>query len=100
MLETVQPRRRVLFIGAKDDEHSSLRQILDPAGWEFQAAFTACDGVDALRRNGHAIPVVICNYILPDGDWKRILAALDNCRFASASSSLRGWRMNAFGQRC
>ena len=33
--------------------------------------------MDALRRHGHAIPVVICNYTLPDGDWKRILAALD-----------------------
>jgi len=32
--------------------------------------------MDALRRHSHATPVVICNYILPDGDWKLILAAV------------------------
>ncbi len=77
MLKTVQPRRRVLFIGAEHDEHASLRQILDPAGWEFQAAFTARGGMDALWRSEPAIPVVVCNHTLPDGDWRRILTVVE-----------------------
>jgi DNA-binding NtrC family response regulator len=77
VLKTVQPRRRVLFIGAEYDEHASLRQILDPAGWEFEAAFTARGGMDALWRSDPAIPVVICNHTLLDGDWKRILTAVE-----------------------
>jgi len=75
--KTVRPLRCVLFMSAEEDDHASLRQILEPAGWELQGAFTARTGMDALRDLSHHFPVVICNSILPDGDWERILAATD-----------------------
>ncbi len=98
--KAAQPRRRVLVISAEENEHSSLHRILDPAGWEFQAAITERIGMDALRRDSHDIPVVICNYTLPDGDWKRIWPLRMKYRLGPTWLCLRGWPTNAFGRRC
>ena len=68
----------VLFVGSDACEHSSLRQIFDDSPWEFQGTFTIRDGLDLLRRTHHQIGVVICERVLPDGDWKIVLTELDS----------------------
>jgi len=69
--------RDVLFIGSSTHEHEALRQILTDSPWKLQGAFTAGDGLGLLRTARRDIFVVICEHRLPDGDWKDVLAALD-----------------------
>ena len=68
---------KVLFIGPCAEEHASLRQIFRDSQCELQAASTCRDGLGLLRDTHHGIRVVICDYSLPDGDWKGVLTELN-----------------------
>jgi DNA-binding NtrC family response regulator len=69
--------RCVLFIGPCADEHASLQQIFRDSPWDLQGAFTGRDGLGLLSRT-HGICVVICDHCLPDGDWRGVLAEVNN----------------------
>jgi len=67
----------VLAVSARAEVHDSLRSIFRGSRWDLQGAWTVSDGLKTIRRNPNAIPVVICEQTLPDGDWKLLLTELD-----------------------
>lgn len=71
------PTKAVLLVSAHTGDHNSLESIFRGSPWALQGACTAYDGLKTIRRNHGEIPVVICQHSLPDGDWKFLLAALD-----------------------
>jgi DNA-binding NtrC family response regulator len=71
---TTKTRKTILFIGNDGDAHDSLRTFFRGPGWQLETAPTIRHGIELLR--GADIPVVICEELLPDGDWKRVVAEL------------------------
>ena len=71
-------RGAVLLISSRANDHGSMRVILQGSSLEFEGSFTGCDGLDSVRRNPQRISVVICEQILPDVDWRWVLAKLDD----------------------
>jgi DNA-binding NtrC family response regulator len=71
------PASVVLLVSARTEDHDSLRSIFRDSSWELQEAWTVSEGRRTLRRNHREIPVAICEDVLPDGDWKLLLAGLD-----------------------
>ena len=71
------PASAVLLVSARSENHESLRSIFRGSRWGLQEAWTACEGGKTLSRNHSQIPVVICEDVLPDGDWKQVLTGLD-----------------------
>jgi DNA-binding NtrC family response regulator len=67
----------VLLVNPRNEDHASLQSLFRGSRWKLQGAWTASDGLKAIRRNRYEIPVVICERCLPDGDWKLLLAELD-----------------------
>jgi DNA-binding response OmpR family regulator len=67
-----------LLVSPRVEDHNSLKNIFRGSRWQVQGAWTASDGLKVIHRNHPEIPVVICEHNLPDGDWKLLLAALDN----------------------
>jgi len=67
----------VLFISACADDHASIQKIFGASPWRLQVALTGRDGLGVIRRTPQEIPVVICEDSLPDGDWKWLLAELN-----------------------
>jgi hypothetical protein len=66
----------VLLVSPRIEDHVSLQGILLGSRWKMEGARTACDGLAMIRRNHCEIAVVICEYRLPDGDWRLVLAEL------------------------
>jgi len=67
-----QPKRfRVLSISATPEDHHALRSILNDPLWQITKACTCKDAIARLSRR--RIPVVVCEYNLPDGSWRDIL---------------------------
>lgn len=71
------PPNVVLLVSARAEDRDSLQSIFRGTQWELQVAWTASDGVKELRCHRCELPVVICEDSLPDGDWKRLLAEVD-----------------------
>ena len=72
------PTSAVLLVSARTEDHDSLRGIFHGSKWALQTASTASEGRKVIRRDHRALPVVICQHSLPDGDWKLLLAGLDS----------------------
>ena len=66
----------VLLASPLEEDHSSLRGILRRSRWRLFGTGTYDEALALIRR--HAVPVVICERTLPDGDWKTLLAAMAN----------------------
>jgi DNA-binding response OmpR family regulator len=64
----------VLLVSPLEDDHLSLRRILDHSNWKLLET-RSCGEAKKLLRENHA-PVVICERNLPDGDWKTLLDEL------------------------
>jgi len=68
----------VLLVSPRVEDHNSLKNIFSSSRWHVQGAWTASDGLKMIHRNHSEIPVVICEQRLPDGDWKLLMAAMDD----------------------
>jgi len=65
--------RIVLMVGPDNRAHADLRAMLNLAGCRALTERTVRQSIGLLN----AVSVVICEDILPDGNWKDLLAALD-----------------------
>ena len=66
--------RSALLVSAVDEDHESLGQVFSPQGWILYKARTLEAAVDFLRRT--PVPVVVTERDLPLGNWKDVLAAI------------------------
>ena len=66
---------RVLFITPFLEDETSLRHMFDHPDWVVEKLSTCRDAVAHARDNDTA--VVICEQVLPDGDWRFVLDELD-----------------------
>jgi DNA-binding response OmpR family regulator len=64
-------RCRILSISATPEDYHALRTILTDPLWEITKACTCKEAIARLSRK--RIPVVVCEYDLPDGSWRDIL---------------------------
>lgn len=62
----------------------SLKSIFRGSRWKLEAASTVHEGVQIARRYDCEIPVVICEYRLPDGDWNLMLAEVNRAAVPSS----------------
>jgi DNA-binding response OmpR family regulator len=69
-------RISILAISAMDDDHRSLAEIFRHSNWELRTASALADALRDLDRKPAS--VVLCARELPDGDWKRVLSALNS----------------------
>lgn len=63
----------LLAVASEQDDLMCLRNICAGAGWSLHEAGTVSQALPHLRQ--HAIPVVLCEHKLPDGDWTALLDA-------------------------
>jgi DNA-binding NtrC family response regulator len=63
-----EPGAAILLASPSEDDHISLRRILDGSNWQLVDAFS-CEEARALLLE-REVPVVICESRLPDGNWK------------------------------
>jgi len=70
-------RGGVVLVSPCAEDHASLRKIFRGSPWKLQRAFTLNHGLGVFSRNRDGIFVAICESILPDGDWKLLMAELD-----------------------
>jgi DNA-binding response OmpR family regulator len=68
----------LLAVGSDEEDLFRLRSICGGTGWLLQEAPTLQAAVAHLEQN--AIPVVLCQRQLPDGDWTALLNAADRLR--------------------
>jgi DNA-binding response OmpR family regulator len=66
--------RSALLVSAVEEDHEFLGQVFTQQGWILYKARTLESAVDSLRRN--PVPVVMTERDLPHGDWKDVLAAI------------------------
>jgi len=69
------PRYQLVLISPRFEDHESLRSILRDSPWEMRGTRTGSAGLDMIRRNPGATPVVICEHSIPEG-WRHLLAEL------------------------
>ena len=62
----------VLTIGTSMADYLFLRQLFTQTSWRLHEAYTYREAVTALCKD--RMPVVLCEHVLPDGDWKDILS--------------------------
>ena len=72
--EVPQPRTStmLLTVSACRGNHVFLEQVFCDTNWELREARTYRDALKILCHD--RMPVVICEYCLPDGNWKDILS--------------------------
>jgi two-component system nitrogen regulation response regulator GlnG len=72
-----QPERTVtvLTVGDAADEHVSLRSILTHSNWRLFEAASCAEARAILERQ--RVSVVVCDELLPDGDWKQVLRTVE-----------------------
>jgi DNA-binding NtrC family response regulator len=77
-----QPERTVtvLTVGNTADEHDSLRSILTHSNWRLYEAESCGEARRILDRQ--RISVVVCDELLPDGDWKQVLEMVNGMQAA------------------
>jgi DNA-binding NtrC family response regulator len=67
-------RISILAVSPSEEDHRSLRTILQRSSWTLN---TACTIAEALRFvAGHTVPVIVCARDLPDGSWEDLLDAV------------------------
>ncbi len=65
----------VLVVSAAEDEHRFLGHLFDHTNWFIHSARSCGEAAELLRRR--TIPVVLCDYDLPDGSWRNMLSVID-----------------------
>jgi DNA-binding NtrC family response regulator len=66
-------RISILAVSPSDEDHRSLRAILQHSNWTLNTAGTI---QEALRfMEGNIVPVIVCARDLPDGSWEDLLDA-------------------------
>ena len=63
-----------LAVSPFEADLSFLQRMFDDADWKLFTAHTYKEGMTQLSRE--LIPVVLCEYQLPDGNWKDVLSEL------------------------
>ncbi|MGA3096797.1 MAG: hypothetical protein ABSF25_10120 [Bryobacteraceae bacterium] len=66
--------RSALLVSAVEEDHEFLGQVFSHQGWRLYKARTLESAADLLRRT--PVPVVITERDLPLGNWKDVLAAI------------------------
>ena|SRR5579883_1359299 len=61
----------ILSVSSTSEDHTALRQILEPTQWHIAAA-TTCRRAKALLRK-RAVSAIVCAHDLPDGTWRDVL---------------------------
>ena len=77
MPSTTGVRHSVVCVSSRARDHVRLREIFRNSQWQVHGVLTSSDGLRLLRRNCRNVFVVICENNLPDGDWKSLLAEMD-----------------------
>lgn len=62
----------VLAISSIGGDHIALGNVFSHSNWKFDCVRSCAEAIGVLREN--PVPVVICSWQLPDGDWKTVLA--------------------------
>lgn len=62
----------LLLISPRNEDHIALQAILRSSPWRIHGAFTAKQARQLLDA-GSLVSVVICEDVLPDGDWKTVM---------------------------
>ena len=70
-----QPGLAVLSVSGQEDDHLILGHIFSHSNWTLYSARSLEEALRLLRGE-NAIPVVITERDLPDGNWKSLLAEL------------------------
>jgi DNA-binding response OmpR family regulator len=72
--EKPQPGRVVTVLSVSDSEadNRALGHLFRHTKWILLESKSCLEAITLLRRGD--VPVVICDHVLPDGDWKDILA--------------------------
>jgi DNA-binding NtrC family response regulator len=65
-------RVRVLAVSPSDKDHTTLSHIFGHTSWDLECVRTLSEA--SRRLSETPAPVVICENILPDGDWKDMLS--------------------------
>ncbi len=66
----------VLVVSAAEEEHRFLRHLFDHTNWFIHTARCCGEAAELLR--GRTIPVVLCDYDLPDGSWRNMLSVIES----------------------
>lgn len=66
------PEVKVLSISPSESDAVALQRILSHTAWSLEEARTLAEGLEKLAASGAS--VVVCNYCLPDGTWRDVLA--------------------------
>jgi DNA-binding NtrC family response regulator len=77
MKKLVGKYNSVMVVSSKTDDHDALQQIFSEPAWELRAAFSRIECMRWLGREHQETQVVICENCLPDGDWRLLLAEMD-----------------------
>jgi len=60
----------VLAVSSYPQDHRKLSDIFRHSRWQLRTASTVREATSILRDS--SVPVVICEYQLPDGDWRTL----------------------------
>ena len=66
--------RKILSISAEPGDHDSLRGLLRDSDWRITAAFSCQQAMACLCRQ--RVDIIICDCLLPDGNWQDILSQI------------------------
>jgi DNA-binding NtrC family response regulator len=70
------PRKvTVLAVSPLEETHARLRGIFQHTKWSMQEAHNCVEAINHLSHE--PLAVVVCEAALEDGDWKKLLAALE-----------------------
>ena len=73
-IRSAETEVKVLWISSSETDTIALRRILDHTAWKLEEARTLGEALE--RLSADLVPVVICNYRLPDGTWRDLLAVV------------------------
>ena len=60
-----------LLVSPVASDHSTLTHIFTRSNWRLRSVSTCQEALTLLRQE--AIPVVVCNHQMPDGNWRLLL---------------------------
>ena len=67
-------RISILAVSPSEEDHRSLRHILQRSNWILNTAGTISEARRFLE--GNVVPVIVCSRDLPDGSWEDLLDAV------------------------
>jgi DNA-binding NtrC family response regulator len=67
-------RIAILSVSPNEEDHQSLRDILQHSNWILNTTGTIAEALRFLE--GNVAPVIVCAHELPDGNWEDLLDAM------------------------